>query len=372
MSVPTVMRWDHKNSPKITNMRNWTQLKAWYTAIFVDGYLADDDITLIPPLGWDVIFDDGNQRVTLHQDTGADLQLVNRMYIVLYYANCMGTDTATNNYGAYCGVYNNQGGVLLTTYGNNSTVYGLPIFYGNTNSGTNRICPYVVIGNNRGVYFFGGYNPSTSAPTIPNFSNTDDYSTWQYFGDFVNDGIDYGKNNQTCSYGYTSTSNNTSHNYRNYLNGSSDWAWVAGHNRIMYSDHNNKYMGMHITHDETGVTRGTNFTATPFGFGTGGVYVGKTPLYDLPYPYVDGSLKIVPFDLWIRNNAETPVNNKTDQVYIGKMPGLYFPMHYGPLATDNNLVEFEGSGEYEGKHFIGLARITYDEIYINITDDWGI
>ena len=90
------------------------------------------------------------------------------------------------------------------------------------------------------------------------------------------------------------------------------------------------------------------------------------------YPYIDGGLKIVPYDLYIRNNLATKVSDKINGVYIGKMPGLYFPMHYRPLSTPYNLVEFEGTGPHENQHFIGLARLNYDEFYINITEDWGI
>jgi len=368
MSIPTVMRWDHKNAPQILNMRSWDQIKAWYTAIFTDGYLADDDTTLIPPLGWDLTFHATLKIAYLHQDTDADLQLVNRMYLRFDYDNV----TDGNDWGDYANAYNNQGGILLTDWGNGGSPYGMPIFYGNTNNGTNRICPWVVIGNNRGVYFLVGYNPSTTAPIVPEFSNLNNYSTWQYFGDFVNDGVDYGKNNQTCTYGYTGQTNSSSYYFRNYLNTNADWAGNGNLSKFMYYDNYNTYMGMHITHDEDGNTRGTNFTATPFGLGYGGNWIGRNSFYDLPYPYVDGSLKIIPFDLWIRNNQATPIYNEKNQVYIGKMPGLYFPMHYTPLANAKNLLEFEGSGEYEGQFFLGLGQTGYCEFYINITEDWGI
>jgi len=369
MSVPTVMRWDHKNAPQIADMGNWTQIKAWYQAIFVDGYLADDDTTLIPPLGWDVTFNDGSYYVYLTQDTGADTNIWNRMYMVVQYNGVV----TSHYYGDQVDVYNNNGGIKITGFGA-SSYHGAPTWYGNNTHGSNRHCPWIVIGNNRGVYFLGGYNPSTttSEATHPQFSTSNTWSTWQYFGDFVNDGVDYGRNNQCCTYGREENINNDTKYYATYVRNSADWEDISRLSKAMVADQDDRYCGIHVTHDEDGNTRGTNFTATPFGLGYGTNYPGRTGLYDLPYPYIDGSLKIIEFDLWIRNNQSTPVNNERNQVYIGKMPGLYFPMHFSPLYNNNSLVEFEGSGEFEGKHFIGLARASADEFYINITDDWGI
>jgi len=371
MSVPTVMRWDHKNAPQIINMRDWTQIRNWYQTIFVDGYLADDDITLIPPLDWEIIFDDVNFIVDMRADVnGLNDGSINRMYILIKY------ESVVNNgyHGCRVRSWIHYGSTQLSNTGEYDRKYGCPVWYGNNNMGTDRACPWIVIGNNRGVYFLGGYNGSITYPNIPtNFSTSNDYSTWQYFGDFVNDGVDYGKDNQCCTYGYDGEElYNTSYYYSNQVDTLSQWRYTSGKQKIYYADNNDNYLGIHVVKDELGILRGMNYTAVPFGFFSGSRFIGRTKMYDLPYPYIDGGLKIIPHDLYVRNNLATPEDDKVNAVYIGKMPGLYFPMHNSPLATPYNLVEFEGTGPYEDQHFIGLAKLNYDEFYINITEDWGI
>ena len=377
MAIPTVYRWDHKNSPKITNNQDWTQIKNWFQKIFVDGYLADDDVTLIPGLGWDFTFDDGLYHIILTMDSGADPQIVNRSVLTFKYK-----DVINNGYfGGHGNFYeNDQGGLIISRFGydNESTnvSYGMPLVMGINNKGTDRICPYVVIGNNRGVYFLGGYNNAVTSPTIPPFSSSNGYASWAYYGDFINDGPDYGKNNQCSTYCYYNSQSNTTYYQHNDCSTLADWLVTVRYNRV-YSQNNLApyYNGIHIARDHVGGNRGLNFTATPFMMGTINGYLGASNKFNLKYPYIDGGLKIVPHELWTRNPIDPVEAGNRQQVYVGKMPGLYYPLHVKPLSyTGNtkNIVEFEGTGVYENQYFIGLARSTADEFYINTSEDWGI
>jgi len=376
MPIPTVMRWDHKNAPQITNNQDWTQIKNWFKTIFVDGYLADDDVTPIPGLGWDYTFDDGLFHITLQMDSGVDPVAINRSLLTFKYK-----DIINNGYfGGHGNFYeNDQGGLIVSRFGydddTTNVSYGLPILTGINNGGIDRICPYVVIGTNRGVYFLGGYNSQTST-VVPPFSSANNYSTWAYYGDFINDGVDYGKNNQCATYCFYQHESNTSYYQHNDCTTLADWAVTTRYNRV-YSRNNLApyYNGIHIARDHTGGNRGLNYTATPFLYDAPAEYLGAVTRLSFKYPYVDGGLKIVPHELWLRNNTDPVVNKDRQQIYIGKMPGLYYPLHYRPLSfTGNtkNIVEFEGTGEYEDQHFIGLARSSADEIYINISENWDI
>jgi len=375
MPIPTVMRWDHKNSPKITDLNNWEQTKAWFQSIFVDGYLADDDTTLIPPLGWDLVADDGSKYITLTMDKDGDPNVVNRSRLVFKYKYVI-----ENSYFGYHGKFTEHFDNLeICRFGKSGDTdhpeNGHPITTGiNDISRNDLVCPYVVIGTNRGVYFLGGYNGSIeeSQGNAP-FSTSNNYSYWSYFGDFINDGVDYGRNNQTASYQHYSEWG-TSGDYRyNEIGNLSNWYTTINRSRVYCYNDDGYYNGFRIARDHNGNTRGQNFSATPFMYWIENVHLGASKRFALKYPYVDGGLKIVPHELWVRNSVTT--NGNRQQVYIGKMPGLYYPLHFRPLGYDGNsknIVEFEGSGEYEGQFFIGLARTGMDEFYINVTENWDI
>ena len=376
MPVPTVMRWDHKNSPKITDMKDWDQIKNWYQTIFVDGYLADDDTTLIPPLGWDLVADDGSKYITLTMDSAGDPNVVNRSRLILKYKYII-----ENGYYGGHGQFNEHlDNLIITIFAsasdNVNVSYGMPLLTGVNDGSTNKVCPYVVIGTNRSVYFLSGYN-ATIEPTDgnPPFSTLDNYSHWHYFGDFINDGVDYGRNNQTCHHiNYNEDSNAGSYNFTR-CSSVGDWSISANKCKVFTYNFEGYYRGLNVARDHNGNTRGLNYSATPFMYWSENVYLGANNRFALKYPYVDGGLKIVPHELWVRNNLATPVSRDRQNVYIGKMPGLYYPLHFRPLSYDGNtknIVEFEGSGEYEGQFFIGLARTGMDEFYINVTENWDI
>ena len=373
MAIPQVMRWDHKNAPQIDDMRDWVKVKAWYQAIFVDGYLADDDITPIPALSWECVFDDtiDAESVTLTMDTLGDPNVVNRSRLVLQYQGVVNGGT---NFGTPAIFYQHLNTFPIAQFGDNiALTNGLPLLTGTNDDTVGNNCPWVVIGTNRGVYFLSGYNPDIASVSLSNppFSSLDNYSNWHYFGDFINDGISYGRNNQCCNWGYNAV-DNISSNWESFNNISTqaNWSIVSGQNKKVGLNQNTLYPGIHVYQDENGVNRGLNFTAVPFDYLPLNNYDIGT-YHSMKYPYTDGGLYLTPYDLWIRNNVAI-VEKDREEVHIGKLPALFYPLHERPLTNLTNLLEFQGTGLYADSHFIGLGRLDYDEIYINITDHWGI
>jgi len=348
MAVPTVFRWDHKNAPVINDIQDWSQIQNWFQKIFVDGYLADDDTTMIPGLGWDVTIDDAGtpKYIYLDADSGSDSINANRMRIRLNFQYMLTMD----RFGPHIYVWDNIDENYQITYSNASNLYGINGIFGfnNYENGT-HVCPWIVIGSRRGVYFLSGFNHDTPTNAIPKrFSSSQDYSNWDYFGDYINDGWNMEKSVQTAS----DINLNGGQNVATWTNFKSNNSRKAFGPTIGFLI--NRLMNFQYT-------VGTEYLGFRESFFSARNYMGTWKYY-MKYPYLDGGLYIKPFELWSYDQG----------IYLGRIPGLFYPQQQKPFANTFSLIEFDGTDIYEGQHFIGLGRPTYDEVYINTTADWGI
>jgi len=348
MAIPTVMRWDHKNAPVINDMQDWTQIQNWFQTIFVDGYLADDDTTMIPGLGWDVTIDDAGtpKYIYLDADSGSDTINANRMRIRLNFQYMLTSD----RFGPQCVIWDNINELYMLTQTSLNANYGMNGIFGfnNYENGT-HVCPWIVIGSRRGVYFLSGFNHDTPSNAIPKrFSSLQDYSSWFYFGDYINDGYDMEKYNQIVGdVIYNTTSYVTTYTYFRSNNNKRAFALSVGflHNRLMDFQY----------------SLNTDYLVYRESFFSGRNYL-STWNNAMKYPYLDGGLYIKQFELWSNDQG----------IYLGQVPGLFYSQQNRPFANTFSLIEFDGTDLYDGQHFIGLGRPTYDEFYINVSVDWGI
>ncbi len=347
MAIPTVYRWDDKNAPVITNIHDWTQVYDWFQAIFVDGYLEDDDVTAKPGMGWDLVIDSRAAPTTYEvsltqaEKPGVLLAEQNKMLIELNYVEqCTG-----NRFGPrFIGCWEDGDKTNLLYASAAADIYGTGPWFGQ-NDDDLKICPWIIVGTDRGFWAFAGHNHNVPAGTKPTeFTSITNYCAFRYLGDFVNDGVNLDKNNQTCNSHMTTTQFNVvtsiSAQPSYYYLGSS-FPMKTGRNYL------NEIESGELPHKEF-IMYGHLY---PGNWTTG-----------IKYPYLDGGLYIKPWELW----------HKAGKVYYGKLPGAYYPMHDTPLYHSLNFVEFTGTGIYEGDKFIGLSYSGYCEFYINLSQDWGI
>ncbi len=341
MAVPTVYRWDDVNAPIIDDNRDWTQIKAWFKTIFVDGYLDNDGLTMKPPLGWafsedEHVIDTNINTITL--DMIGDPVTENLMRIEFQQSH---PDTGYKGLGM--NVYEHQSVNPI----HNPPSLSQNTFIHGSNDAVGKIMPWVVIGTNRGVYFLSGYNSTIASPNKSSFCTVTNNVAFNYIGNYINDGVNIGKNNQ-CWRGSTNSTaiyppSGQASNQEYLVGGNATHGFV--HTKRDYQNNFNK---RHLVTYERLLSR------------TGVDYVGKYAI-GLKYPYLDGSLFMKEYGLY----------DTTDGVYFGKMPALYYPEHDRPKQTTNNLIEFDGAGDYAGHKFIGLSGY-FNEFYINTTADWGI
>jgi hypothetical protein len=335
MAVPTVYRWDDLNAPQITNVKDWTQIKAWYQAIFVNGYLEDDNITTKSALGWGVTEDNVNHKITL--DMLGDANSENLMRIQMLHNHQVDDG-------------NDGHGVIAWEHQGSNTIVNITGYWGTMLMGSNddslKVCPWILIGTSRGFYTLSGYNSSVTAPTLPSaFTNVDGAFRFNYFGNYVNDGVNLARNIQ-CVLGVTQN---------DITNASTDLTSATASIYDATSEHvkcKRNYLGnsvaKNLVHREA--------------LDEGSIQFIGAPASGLKFPYIDGGLYFKPMTLY----------NKADGVYYGKLPAMYYPEHTRPLTSSDNLIEFDGSGVYSGHKFIGLGHSTSNEFYINISEDWGI
>lgn len=343
MAVPTVYRWDDANAPQVTNIHDWSQVKAWFQAIFVDGYLEDDGVTQKPGLGWGLSFDDATYRVYLTQ-AGTFLQQ-NTLYIELDYTKqCDGS----NYYGAtVVGVWENTDKVN-ELFKNTNYNHGIQLL--GQNDDDTKICPWVMVGTSRTWWNLCGHNHNVSAPTVPtDFTSQQNYYSFCSVGDYINDGIDMGKHNQYVMFG------NYSYKYINSVSAMNTYRQQCYHSG--YTTSSTSIRVMRDAQQNVGLSTAYHYE----GLMANNSYVGGFA-YPVKYPYPNSGLLIKPFELWHHN----------DHVYLGKIPGIYYSPQGRPLAHTLNFIEFDGTGEYAGDKFIGLGDSSYNEFYINITEDWGV
>lgn len=345
MAIPTVYRWDDKNAPVVTDLHDWTQIYDWFQAIFVDGYLEDDDTTPKPGLGWGLVLDDRAAPTTYY----ADLTQAEKPGVLLSEQNKLKVRfdfnyQCTQNWFSprYSCWENDDEVVLLFSQGNVS--YGTGSVVGQ-NDDDLKVCPWIVIGTDRGVWMMAGHNHNVPAGNVPaDFSSITNYMAFRYFGDYINDGVNLGKNNQLTTSGSPSGQFNTvsamSTLYSYYYNGQA-YVCKTGRNYL------NNIQVRNLAHKETIMNNDD--------------YPGAWS-YGMKYPYIDGGLYITPWEMW----------SKEDKVYYGRIPGAYYPLHSKPLNHSLPYVSFTGTGLYEGDEFIGLSDSRGVEFYINISEDWGI
>lgn len=349
MAIPQVMRWDDKNAPVIDDMRDWAQIQNWFQKIFVTGYLEDDDSTPKPGLGWDVTIDDAGtpKYVYIDSKSGYNGDIHNRLRVRFDFQYQLTNDRCGCQVIAWTHV--DEADILGAT--NVGINYGLTSIHGfnNYENGT-HVCPWIVIGTNAGVFFLGGYNHDTPIAMLPKpkrFSSLSNYSSWSYFGDYINDGQDMEKFTQTTSFIDSGVSYITTPSYYASENDKKAFSSTKAFNSTRLIDFTPVYNTEFMGYKESVFSQRT--------------YMGVWS-HGMKYPYHDGGLYIVPFELWSYDQG----------TYMGKIPGLYYPQHTRPLANTFSLIEFDGTGIYSGQHFIGLGRISYDEFYINVTEDWAI
>ncbi len=337
MATPTVYRWDDANAPVVTNIHDWTQIKAWFQAIFVNGYLEDDNTTMKNGLGWSVGVDDATKKITL--DMIGDANTENLMRVRADFSK-----QVNNNYfGSSIIAFSHQELYKLSSASDNPTYSFFPWI--GQNDDDLKICPWIIIGNARGVYVLSGFNDLTTAPIKSEFSTKDKYASAKYFGNFVNDGIDYGRNNQCISFGREplALSSPTS------LSTQNSYVFSKNYPILINRTFKNEYVLNRIINCEEMMDG--NY-----------VYL-SAPAFGLRYPYIDGGMYIKPYKMY----------STVDKVYVGKFPSLYYSKHKRPLSkSGNSLIEFDGTGTYAGDKFIGLGFTVNSEFYINTTEDWGI
>ena len=326
MAVPTVYRWDDLNAPQITDFQDASQMQAWAQAIFADGYLEDDNTTMKAGLGWSV-----DNTVTTQSK-------------VTMIGNPVTEDLMELTMSSPDGAGWNAIGMKVTSNGETFIDSGgtyVTYFFGYADVG--KVCPWIVVGTTRGVYFIGGYNITTLTPTIPPFSDNANSCTLTYVGNFVNDGVQVGL--KQCVMGgqysgnlHTNTKMSTEHRSHTY-------GFKGIRINRNYLDAATPLNTFHYEHINGEAT--TN-------------YVGQSRK-GLKFPYIDGKVYLKEFGMY----------DEIDGVYFGKMPALYYPEHDKPYATPSCLVEFDGVGEFNNDKFIGISTTSYNEMYINTSEDWG-
>ena len=340
MAVPTVYRWDDVNAPVITDIHDWTQIKDWFDKIFVTGYLEDDNVTMKPALGWSVTVDDAAFTITL--DMVGDPLTENLARTTFYFTR------QVNSSRFACGreMWEHQSTNPIVT-GRSGQDY---IQFFGQNDDDLKVCPWIVIGTSRGFYQLSGQNVSINAPTKPTaFTDQENYVAFSYWGNFINDGVDLGKNNQ-CAMQGDITVNQTSLTH------------MSLYQQYRYAGNN---YGINTIRDFQNNLITPNDSICHYEYFSGNTPYMGLPRIGLKYPYIDGGLYIKPFQMY----------HPIQQVYYGRMAGLYYPEHRKPLySAPSTLIEFTGTGTYAGQEFIGISSISNltNEFYINISEDWAI
>ena len=356
MAIPTVYRWDDKNAPVMTDMTDWTAIKAFYQTIFVDGYLEDDDITPKPGLGWTLTFDDINYEVHIHLgDVPVDLNNDVQPFIKHQYNRVITTTYQGIALSGYDNIIANGGQILVENEGLDTQ----GLIMGTNNRDPQFITPWIIIGTNKQFYSLGGSNYGTNygvyEPTKPSMFSVDNkYATYSFFGEMINDGVDLGKYKVIQSgveNGIQLSIDSLFTYFHNSLKMST--ADATGEFAFKYSRQLNKVINIHM-----------NLIDKKTFFGGISRHLGKHYGH-MKFPYSDDGLYIEAVDLW----------SAYEGVYFGKVPGLYEPMQNTPLTdtiNPNALIEFEGTGEFTGWNFIGLGINTYYEMYIVTNQDWDL
>lgn len=340
MAVPTVYRWDDVNAPVITDVHDWTQIKDWFDKIFVTGYLENDNVTMKPALGWSVTVDDAAFTITL--DMLGD-PLIENLARVRFFFN-----RQVNSGSFACGrsMKEHQDTNPIVT-GRSAQDY---IQILGQNDDDLKVCPWVIIGTSRGFWQICGQNKTINAPTKPTqITDEENYISYSYWGNYINDGVDLGKNNQCAMQGEI-TVNMTS------------LVHMSTYQQYRYSGNN---YGVNTCRDfQNNIVTANDDLVHYEGFIHNQNRLG-VPSQGLKYPYIDGGLYIKPFQMY----------HRLDHVYYGRMAGMYYPEHIKPLySAPSKLIEFTGTGVYAGQEFIGISSIvnTSNEFYINISEDWDI
>ncbi len=328
MAVPTVYRWDDYNAPQMTNIHDWTQIKAWFQAIFVNGYLENDNTTTKPALGWTVTEDDTNKKIKL--DMVGNSTTHNLMSVDIEFDDQINT----SHYSTDVNVYEHQ---AVNKFVEHNSYKKLSWF--GQNDDDLKICPWIVIGTTRGFYVLVGRNNTTSAPNKPIFTDNLNYFRWSFFGDYVNDGVDVGKYNQCAVVGGSK------------LNSASDMG--SYHDSVF-----NNGVPFAISRNYLSTTITDNYRMISIEMFYGQSYL--QPSIGLKYPYVDGGLHIKPMKIF----------DSIEKVHMGKLPNMFTSDHITPLGSSTVLIEFTGTGTYAGDKFIGLGNGSSGEFYINISADW--
>ena len=323
MAVPTVYRWDDVGAPQLTNPKNWAQYKAMFQALFIDGYVGKSAI------GWDCTFDDGLKTVTL--DMVGNPATENLMRVELNHS--------TSNTGVQA-IYNEHQG---TNEFYDSTYDNTMLLGSNYNGSGTIICPWIVIATDRGIYWISGYS-DIAYPTQPPITINNSIQV-TYMGNFVNDGVDVGKNNQ-CLWGVGGVGNVDDGN--DAINHGA--SYFAGDNKT------------HIT------TRNYSNVFTPRVMVTLD-RLQSSSLHQylsnyskgLKYPYLGNQMIIKPFGMY----------DKYEGVYFGKMPACYVSEHDRPMKPTAKVDTFTGTGTYAGDTFYVLYNGS-SEFYINVSENWVI
>lgn len=337
MSVPTVYRWDDASAPQITDYRDYTQIKAFIQAVFVDGYGAK------PGLGWTMTTNDPNHEINLE---AADIGTGVRPWIRLDYTNRVNSGSFFDSAIMY---EKNNGGVglnIVTTSGSTARSSCL----GGGNDDQLKICPWLIIGTSRCFYTFFGYNHTVAAPTIPTQITSNGKLNHAFFGDF-NESIDLGGYNFLTPY-TSSTLNSTVSNETGNADGYFLAKLTQGTSHRLETSRN-EYL-QYVNTKNLPLQQALSSTST-----TG--YLGRR-YKQIRYPYPDGGLYM----------EEVYFMNETSEMIFGKLPGFYIPLHDMPLKPVDGISTFDGTGVHAGKTFLCVSDTENFEFYFDTTSDWGV
>jgi hypothetical protein len=341
-----VYRWDDDNAPVITNFRDWTQIKAWFQAIFVDGYLENDGVTPKSGLGWTLTFDDVNNIIDIDIVEADALKPTPK--IRLYYSNVVAQTSPSVNYRRpYYEVYESE---LTNKFDsiNSTDVHGCNFIGLNDESGT-KITQWVVVGNEKAFHVFTGYNDSIDGSTgikPIEFTTSNNYIIgWAFFGRIINDGVSLNDYNFISKY---------SDMYYTYNDVSATQATFYGSNGLdsysyfKTSRNINGDFSSYTIHEENWFKWDRKQLST---------YQRSS----IRYPYVDGGLYLKDFFLY----------HDTDQTYLGKLPGVYISEQNLPLTPTSGLQEFTGDGIYADERFLCFYN-GESSLFINLDRSWDV
>ena len=345
MAVPTIYRWDDANAPQITDMGDWNQIKNWFTKIFVDGYLEDDNVTMKPAIpNFEVEFVDAEYKVNVKQ-TG-DSTVHNLEHYTFWFEKMI-----DGWYGAVRCYKTSHANPQANWNNYRYDDHGLTIsLFGTNFNDTAKVTPWVVMGTARQVIFLAGVNDDEDGvPTKMTKSNME-MRCWG-FGDYHNDGIDVGINKQwvfTSGRKYYNSVNNNEWYSSNSLG-------LGGHSGNSWVTISHNYLNQAVCGNDYDRQYGNAWMLV----GNSSGYIGNNNIIANPYP--DSGLYIRNWDLWHGN------------VYYGHLNGVYYPLQQR-IITINETDKFQtyiGEGQFAGNEFYVFANDRF-ELHFNISEDWEL